>query len=35
VVVASEPYDDDTSWEAVPDRSAVEFDGDKLVVRPF
>lgn len=35
VVVASEPYDDDASWEAVPDRSVVEFDDDKLVVRPF
>ena len=35
VVVASEPYDDDASWEAVPDRSVVVFDDDKLVVRPF
>jgi gamma-glutamyl hercynylcysteine S-oxide hydrolase len=34
VVVASEPYDD-ASWEAVADRSVVEFDDDKLVVRPF
>ena len=35
VVVASEPHDDDSSWEAVTDRSVVEFDDDKLVVRPF
>lgn len=35
VVVASEPYDDDTTWEAVPDGSVVEFDDDKLVVRPL
>ena len=34
VVVASEPYDD-ARWEAVPDRSVVEFDDDKLVVRTF
>jgi len=34
VVVASEPYDD-ARWEPVPDRSVVEFDDDKLVVRPF
>jgi glutamine amidotransferase len=34
VVVASEPYDD-ASWEAVPDRTVVEFADDKLVVRPF
>jgi len=33
-VVASEPFDD-SSWEAVADRSVVELDDDKLVVRPF
>jgi glutamine amidotransferase len=35
VVVASEPYDGDARWEAVPDRSVLEFDDDKLVVRPL
>jgi len=35
VVVASEPYDDGAGWEAVADRSVVELDEDKLVVRPF
>jgi gamma-glutamyl hercynylcysteine S-oxide hydrolase len=35
VVVASEPYDDDPSWEIVPDGSVVEFGDDKLEVRPF
>ncbi len=35
VVVASEPYDDDSSWEPVADRSVVELADDKLVVRPF
>jgi gamma-glutamyl hercynylcysteine S-oxide hydrolase len=35
VVVASEPYDDDPSWEAVEDGSVVEFGDDKLEVRPF
>ena len=34
VIVASEPYDD-ARWEAVTDRSVVELDDDKLVVRPF
>jgi glutamine amidotransferase len=34
VVVASEPYDDRAAWEAVADRSVVELDDDKLVVRP-
>ena len=34
VVVASEPYDDET-WEVVADKSVVVFDDDKLVVRPF
>ena len=35
VVIASEPYDDRDVWEAVADRSVVELDDDKLVVRPF
>jgi gamma-glutamyl hercynylcysteine S-oxide hydrolase len=35
VVVASEPYDDDASWEAVKDGSVVELGDDKLEVRPF
>ncbi len=35
VVIASEPYDDDTSWEVVKDGSVVEFGDDKLEVRPF
>jgi glutamine amidotransferase len=35
VVVASEPYDDDATWEAVPDGSIVEFGDDKLEVRPL
>jgi glutamine amidotransferase len=35
VVIASEPYDDDTSWEVVTDGSVVELGDDKLEVRPF
>jgi gamma-glutamyl hercynylcysteine S-oxide hydrolase len=35
VVVASEPYDDDPSWEVVEDGSVVELGDDKLEVRPF
>ena len=35
VVVASEPYDDDPSWEIVPDGSVVELGDDKLEVRPL
>jgi gamma-glutamyl hercynylcysteine S-oxide hydrolase len=35
VVIASEPYDDDPSWETVPDGSVVELGDDKLEVRPF
>jgi gamma-glutamyl hercynylcysteine S-oxide hydrolase len=35
VVIASEPYDDDPSWEIVPDGSVVELGDDKLEVRPF
>lgn len=35
VVVASEPYDDDASWQVVEDGSVVEFGDDKLEVRPF
>jgi len=35
VVVASEPYDDNARWDAVPDGSVVVFDDDKLVIRPF
>jgi gamma-glutamyl hercynylcysteine S-oxide hydrolase len=35
VVVASEPYNDDATWEAVPDGSVVEFGDDKLETRPL
>jgi gamma-glutamyl hercynylcysteine S-oxide hydrolase len=35
VVIASEPYDDDPSWEVVEDGSVVELGDDKLEVRPF
>ena len=35
VVIASEPYDDDPSWEVVDDGSVVELGDDKLEVRPF
>jgi predicted glutamine amidotransferase len=35
VVIASEPYDDDASWEVVQDGSVVELGDDKLEVRPF
>jgi glutamine amidotransferase len=35
VVIASEPYDDDPSWEVVEDGSIVELGDDKLEVRPF
>jgi gamma-glutamyl hercynylcysteine S-oxide hydrolase len=35
VVVASEPYDENASWEAIEDGSVVEFGDDKLEVRPF
>src|SRR5918995_1663295 len=35
VVIASEPYDDDPSWELVEDGSVVELGDDKLEVRPF
>jgi glutamine amidotransferase len=35
VVIASEPYDDDSTWEAVKDGSVVEFGDDKLETRPF
>ncbi|HEY3096378.1 MAG TPA: ergothioneine biosynthesis protein EgtC [Acidimicrobiia bacterium] len=34
VVVASEPHDDKTAWEAVPDGSVVEFGDEKLEIRP-
>ena len=35
VVIASEPYDDDPSWEVVEDGSVVELGDDKLEIRPF
>ena len=35
VVVASEPYDDDRTWEPVRDGSLVEFGDGKLEVRPL
>lgn len=35
VIVASEPLNDDTTWEAVPDGSRVAFADDKLEVRPL
>jgi glutamine amidotransferase len=35
VVVASEPFDDNPSWEVVEDGSVVELGDDKLEVRPF
>jgi glutamine amidotransferase len=35
VIVASEPHDDDPTWEAVPDGSVVEFGDGKLEVRPL
>jgi gamma-glutamyl hercynylcysteine S-oxide hydrolase len=35
VVIASEPYDDEPSWEVVEDGSVVELGDDKLEVRPF
>ena len=35
VVIASEPYDDDASWEVVEDGSVVELGDDKLEIRPF
>jgi glutamine amidotransferase len=35
VVIASEPYDDDSAWEVVKDGSIVELDDEKLEVRPL
>jgi predicted glutamine amidotransferase len=35
VVVASEPYDNDTTWEPIRDGSLVEFGDGKLEVRPL
>jgi len=35
VVVASEPYNDDATWEEVPDGSVVELGDDKLEIRPI
>jgi gamma-glutamyl hercynylcysteine S-oxide hydrolase len=35
VAVASEPYNNDAAWDAVPDGSIVEFGYDKLEVRPL
>jgi glutamine amidotransferase len=35
VVIASEPYNDDATWEEVPDGSVVEFGDDKLEIRPI
>lgn len=35
VVIASEPYDDKPTWEAVPEGSVVEFGDEKLEIRPL
>jgi glutamine amidotransferase len=35
VVVASEPFDDDGCWQAVPDRSLVEACADGVVITPL
>ncbi len=35
VVVASEPYDEKSAWEAVADGSVVEYGDDKLEIRPL
>jgi gamma-glutamyl hercynylcysteine S-oxide hydrolase len=35
VVIASEPYDENSAWEAVPEGSVVEFGDEKLEIRPL
>jgi glutamine amidotransferase len=35
VVVASEPYDDDPTWQEVPDRHLVEVDGTDVRLTPL
>lgn len=35
VVIASEPYDGNTAWEVVKDGSIVDFQNEKLEVRPL
>jgi glutamine amidotransferase len=35
VVIASEPHEDNSAWEPVPDGSLVEFGDDKLETRPL
>ncbi|WP_102145467.1 ergothioneine biosynthesis protein EgtC [Mycobacterium hubeiense] len=32
VVLASEPYDDDSAWQEVPDRHLVEVDGSRVTL---
>ena len=34
-IVASEPYDDDPSWESVPDRSLVVVESGAVTVTPL
>jgi glutamine amidotransferase len=35
VVLASEPYDDDSAWEDVPDRHLVEVSSDGVTITPL
>jgi glutamine amidotransferase len=35
VVVASEPFDDDRCWQAVPDRSLVDARADDVIITPL
>jgi glutamine amidotransferase len=34
-VIASEPYDDEPGWRAVPDRSLVTADASTITIKPF
>ncbi len=35
VVIASEPYDDDPSWQEVPDRHLVDVTGTEVTLTPL
>jgi len=35
VVLASEPFDDDSGWQDVPDRHLVEVTGDVVTLTPL
>jgi glutamine amidotransferase len=35
VILASEPYDDDPSWEEIPDRHLVDVCGSRVQLIPL